>query len=45
MAMMTTTVKMANVIRSDPDFGGGLMVVLSVEGDGLLGQNLVIWSH
>lgn len=45
MAIMTTTVKMADVIRSDPDFGGGLMVVLSVEGDGFLGQNLMIWSH
>lgn len=45
MAIMTTTVKMADVIRSDPDFGGSLMVVLSVEGDGFLGQNFMIWSH
>lgn len=46
MAIMTTTkVKMAYVIMSDPDFGSGLMVVLSVEGDGFLGQNLMIWSH
>lgn len=44
-AAVTTTVTAADFMRSDPEFGGGLMVVLSVEGDGFLGQNLMIWSH
>lgn len=35
----------AAAVTSDPDFGGGLVPVLRVEGDDLLGQNHVIRSH
>lgn len=40
-----TAAARAAAAMSDPDFGGGLVLVLGVEGDDFLGQNLVIWSH
>lgn len=43
--MRAAAARAAAAVMSDPDFGGGLVLVLRVERDGFLGQNHVIWSH
>lgn len=45
MAANTAAARTAAAVRSDPDFGGGLVLVLRIEGDDFLGQNHVVRSH